>query len=194
MALPLTSVEALKCITTETARMSYPASMSRGKKPVVAKHTKKLVETHLLARFPISDVWNSKSSAFTDFETWHAERINAMAPAIEHKVLSGNEPKAVAAKFINTFLHQLTKYEAARPLLPHLHLPLDRRVFDKLRTLKSPALSSFKQELKGSPYSLAYAQHLGIQAALLKLLNELNDRNGATYRFSARIELNWLWL
>jgi len=168
--------------------------MSRGKKPVVEKHTKKLVEAHLLEEFPISDIWNPESFAFTDFETWHAERINAMALAIEHKVLSRNGPTAVAAKFINTFLHQLTKYEAARPLLPYLHLPLDRRVFGKLRTLKSPALSSFKQELKGSPYSLAYAQHLGIQAALLNLLNELNARNGATYTFSARIELNWLWL
>jgi hypothetical protein len=194
MAVPFTHAEALKCITTETARMSYPASMSRGKKPVVAKHTKKLVESHLLAAFPASDVWSSQSRAFTDFEAWHEERVNAMAAAIAPKVLSGNQTKSVAAKFINTFLHQLTKYEAARPLVPLLHLPLDSRVFTKLRALKSPALESFKAELKGSPYSLAYTQHLGIQLALLELLKELNARQGATYKFSARIELNWLWL
>ena len=174
--------------------MSYPASMSRGIKPIVAQHTKKEVEAYFVTNFPINDIWDSKSRALRDFDAWHAEQVHALAAKIKSKVLYGNQPSAVAAKFINTFLHQLTKYETARPLVPLLHVPLDSRVFAKLRTLKSPALISFKAELKGSPYKLEYIRHQEIQQALLLVLSELNKRKGAIYKFSTRIELNWLWL
>ena len=40
MLVPTTKEEQVECITRETARMSYSGSMSRGKKPVVAKDTK----------------------------------------------------------------------------------------------------------------------------------------------------------
>jgi hypothetical protein len=194
MQIPSTLPEALKCITTETARMSYPASMSRGKKPVVAGGTKELVQDHLVASFPIANIWSSQSCIFTAFDLWHTGLVDSLAIAITSKILSGNNPRSVAAKFINTFLHQLTKYEEARPLVPLLHLPLDTRVFTKLRTLKSPALQQYKKQLNQSPYSLDYDVHQKIQSALLELIKELNERPGATYNFSSRIELNWLWL
>lgn len=194
MKLPQDLVDALVCVATETANMSYPAAMSRGKKPVVAKGTKAVVRRHLVSCFPMSEVWQKSCVGVSTFDSWHRKLVTGLAGAISDKVLSGNNPESVAAKFLNTFLHQLTKYEEARFLVPLLHVPLDSRVFGKLRTIKSPALGMVRAYFASSPYSLPYAHHLEIQCALQELIYELNARPNSSFQFKYRIELNWLWL
>jgi hypothetical protein len=117
-----------------------------------------------------------------------------MGEAIRSRVPKYNDAQAVAAKFLNTFMHQLMKYEPCRTLWKALHLPLDARVFAALRPLPAASLSSIRSELALSPYTLNYASYLRVQRALLDLVNELNRRPGAEFRMSSRIELNWLWV
>jgi hypothetical protein len=192
----LTLDEQLRCIATETARMSYPGSMSRGTRPVVSEGTKATLEAYFAERFPLRKLWTSPPKNIKRFDNWHRERVEEVADAIRSRVCSQNKPRSVAAKFINTFLHQLTKYEEARSIVPFLHLPLDRRVFDQLRELEltSDALKKVQPWLEGSPYQLKYDAHVEVQEALLHFLQEVNSRPGVERKLSSRIELNWLWL
>jgi hypothetical protein len=194
MAFPFTRAESLRSIAAETARMSYPSSMSRGKRPVVSGGTKAEVEKYFVGQFPLEAIWTSVTPIAKNFEQWHQTRAAEIAQVITSKIRSKNTPMCVAAKFLNTFLHQLIKYEEARPLLPLLHLPLDARVFSKLRRFKFSSLSRAQGFLTGSPYALQYEAHIKIQKALLALVAELNERPGVEFKLSSRIELNWLWL
>jgi len=168
--------------------------MSRGKRPVVSGGTKAEVEKYFVGQFPLQAIWASAAPIAKNFEQWHRARTTEIAQVITSKVQSNNTPMCVAAKFLNTFLHQLMKYEKARPLVPFLHLPLDARVFSKLRRFKSSSLSGVQGFLTGSPYALEYEAHIQIQQALLALVAELNKRPRVGFRLCSRIELNWLWL
>lgn len=178
MSLPLTQAELLRCVAAETARMSYPGSMSRGAKPIVGKGTKADLEEYFVSRFPIEEVWCSADTVANNYETWHHAQTKRAARAIVKNVRSNNVPMSVAAKFLNTFMDQLTKYEEARPLVPVLHLPLDTRVFAKLRRFESPALAAVRKFFNGSPYALPYGAHLKVQQALRAFIDELNARPG----------------
>ncbi|MGV8991279.1 MAG: hypothetical protein ACOH1Q_07735 [Thiobacillus sp.] len=194
MNLPLTRHDLLRRIAIETARMSYPGSMSRGKKPVVTAGTKARLEEYFHDSFPLDNVWIAAAAIEIDYESWHQARVAEIAKHIIGYVASNNEPESVAAKFLNTFMHQLMKYEEARPLFGCLHLPLDARVFSKLRRVNSSALRDFKVTFELSPYSLPYATHTAIQAALRSFIDELNARPTVGFQVRSRIELNWLWL
>lgn len=193
MKLPTTESDLLVRIATETARMSYPGSMSRGTKPVVRKGTKRAVEVYFIEQFPLAEVWSSATSIKGAYEAWHRKRVSEIASAIESHVPKYNQPESVGAKFLNTFMHQLMKYERCRALWTCLHLPLDRRVFVALQDVESPALDGVRALLDGSPYAMPYEGHLRLQGALLGFIDELNRRPDAEFRVSSRIELNWLW-
>lgn len=171
--------------------MSYPSSMSRGKKPVVMKGTKSQVEEYFVKQFSLGSLENIETAR--DYEKWHFTLTRELAHYICNYVHKYNEPMPVAAKFVNTFMHQLTKYPEARHLLPFLHVPLDARVFEKLRKSKTTALSMCKSVLKQSPYSLRYRHHLRVQKQLLIWMKELNERSNTDISIS-RIDFNWLWL
>lgn len=190
---PETRQQYLRAVAAETARMSYPGSMSRGKRPVVRKGTKDLLEDYFTQQFPIEDVWSYAPRIAKSFAQWHSTRTSDIARVIARKVASRNQPKGVAAKFLNTFMYQLMKYEQARALYPMLHLPLDARVFSQLRRIRSQALGSVADLLAKSPYSLNYPSHIKVQNALRALLAELNARPGAEFQVRATIELNLLW-
>jgi len=194
MALPLTLDDLLQRIAVETARMSYPGSMSRGMKPVVSQGTKLSLESYFRTVFPIQEVWSSAASIANQYDTWHRNRVDEIVGHIDSLVSPHNVSASVAAKFLNTFMHQLMKYEQARPLFPCLHLPLDARVFTKLARIKSQSLESFREIFRGSPYSIPYSHHEEIQTGLLRFLEELNARPRVDFRLASRIELNWLWL
>lgn len=168
--------------------------MSRGKKPVVAKGTKAALERYFASDFPIHQVWSSASELASTYEHWHKGRTNEIAAAIQSHVSSHNMPEGIAAKFLNTFMHQLMKCESCRPLLPALHLPLDGRVFSVLSRLDSPALKAVHALFSLSPYSLCYSDHQIIQQALFAFMGELNLRPNAEFTIKSRIELNWLWI
>lgn len=194
MSLPHTRKDLLQRIVVETARMSYPGSMSRGTRPVVTGGTKALLETYFEKHFPIAVVWDAASTIALDFDAWHTERVSEIANHIGANVSNHNVRESVASKFLNTFMHQLMKYEEARPLFSCLHLPLDARVFNQLRRISSPSLTSVSEEFKCSPYSLPYTKHGEIQTALLEFIAELNNRPDVGFQLTSRIELNWLWL
>ena len=194
MEVPSTLVELLEHVARETARTSYPGSMSRGTKPVVHKGTKATLEEYFATKFPLLEVWASAPQVAGAYENWHQSKTTEISTAIETHVSNHNNPMAVAAKFLNTFMHQLMKYEACRALWPALHLPLDARVFAALARLQSPSLSGVQPLFSQSPYSLPYVAHLDIQRALSNLLQELNVRPRAEFKFGSRIELNLLWV
>lgn len=172
--------------------MSYPGSMSRGKSPIVKKGTKKELEKYFTEKFPIADIWNDAEKVAQIFESWHRDRVSEMAQALKLHVCGSNDPESVNAKFLNTFMHQLMKYEEARPLWRKLHLPLDRRVLDALAKQKSEVLPLLKAT--SSPYTMSYARHLQFQDELWKFISELNKRPKAEFQIQSRIELNLLWL
>jgi len=120
--------------------------------------------------------------------------VNEIAQVIKHFVSKRNEPMSVAAKFLNTFMHQLMKYDSCRPLLPVLHLPLDSRVFKTLSKVHSQSLTPVRNLLSCSPYSLPYEDHIKVQRALLDFMNELNARPKTEFKIKTRIEMNWLWV
>jgi hypothetical protein len=194
MHLISTKTELFDKIARETARMSYPGSMSRGTKPVVAKGTKKTLEEYFAIDFPLPQVWHQSSEIAIQFDQWHTTRVDEIARAIQALVSTHNEPRSVAAKFLNTFMHQLMKYEPCRPLLPVLHLPLDARVFATLSKLHVKSLAPVQDLLSRSPYSLPYEDHIQVQRALLAFVNELNARPETEFKIHSRIELNWLWV
>lgn len=194
MTLPFTQSDLLQRIAVETARMSYPGSMSRGTKPVVSQGTKAPLELYFRDNFPIADVWTSALSIAQRYDSWHSDRVYEIAEHIGENISAHNVCPSVAAKFLNTFMHQLMKYENPRPLFTHLHLPLDARVFSKLRLIGSPSLVPLRDIFSRSPYSLPYSDHALVQGALWQFISELNTRPGVGFRITSRIELNWLWL
>ena len=192
MKFPVTNDDRLRCIAIETARMSFPSSMSRGKKPVVGAGTKKLVEDYFEKTFPLKQAFSLKD-AFS-YNKWHYCVTDQLSHKISTHIKSNNVARSVAAKFINTFMHQLAKYPDAHHLLPFLHLPLDSRVFGRLKRLNSAALKKYTKLIKSSPYSLNYRHHIRLQKQLILLISELNNRPNAEFSLQYRIELNWLWL
>ena len=106
-----------------------------------------------------------------------------------------NSAHAVAAKFLDTFMHQLMKWEQFRYLWRALYLPLDRRVCARLRALPDLAAARRIDEALGdrSPYALSYTQYCGVQDLIWQLVEDLNARGGAELRLTSRIELNVLW-
>jgi hypothetical protein len=187
----------LKAVAQETARMSFPGRMGG----VVKAGTKKAVERYFVQRFPIATLWSEARQIARRFDEWHRERVWELGKHLERRGLikrRTDRSEAVAAKFLNTYLHQLMKYAPCRPLWNHLHLPLDRRILMSLQRLRrnteSQALLQVHETLRKPPYSIRYSQYLQVQRALQTLLKELNRRPGSKVKLVSRIELNLLWV
>jgi len=188
--------EFLKAVAQETARMSFPGRMGG----VVKAGTKKAVEEYFVNRFPIEEIWNGAPQVAQQFDGWHRKRVRELGKHIQSQgwiKKRRDRGEAVAAKFLNTYLHQLMKYQPCRPLWNQLHLPLDRRILAALERLKrgteSQALERVVGILRKPPYSITHAEYLKVQRALLNLLVELNSRPRSEVKLKSRIELNLLW-
>jgi len=196
MQFPVTVEEILLEIAKETARMSYPANMSRGKNPPVVSNgenkPKARIEKYFTALFPLPDIWHKRIG---DYDTWHQEQAIALGNYLRRHRHIGEDriSTGVAVKFLDTYMHQLMKYEQARYLWSKLHLPLDQKIFNRLKKIELRSLTAIKDLLKKSPYKLNYAAHSEIQLALARLVKELNKRKEAEYKIGSRVELNWLW-
>lgn len=197
MLARLTIGQYLNAIAKETARMSYPSRMGG----VVKKGTKKKVEAFFETRFPIESLWKRTASVAREYEAWHGDRVFEIAQCLRGQTKrSSDNPRAVAAKFLNTYMHQLMKYGAFRSLFPHLHLPLDRVVLGRLWKLAKvrPALKPIRKTLrkyKDAPYAIRYPAYIRIQKALLNLLQEINraSKLPRNLRLTSRLHLNILW-
>jgi len=146
----------------------------------------------------LADVWptfgKSASSVASDYDNWHAARVKKIAAQIGQDVSKRNDRSSVSAKFLNTFMHQIMKYQEPRPLFDCLHLPLDRRVFNSLRRVSSLDLPQLTGSNNPSPYALPYAKHAIVQKALWQFIRCINALPGVDFKLTSRIELNWLWL
>lgn len=190
---PITLHEYLRAIACETARMSFPGRMGG----IVASGAKRAVEMYFIEKFPINDIWNSSSNVARNYNSWHRLRVQEMSIILNsggYVKDRNNNAEAISAKFLNTFMHQLMKYESCRQLWGELHLPLDRRVFASLLSLRSEVLRAIKNIIIKPPYSITYDEYFAIQDSLSKLVAELNSRPDVQYKLTSRIELNLLWL
>ena len=194
MPFPATKSDLFKLVVQETAKMSYPGSMSRGSRPIVAAGTKQSLSEYFESQLFIDSLCSNIGASAQKFERWHRRQVRQIAIHICDKVRTQNKKESVAAKFLNTFMYQLMKYDYFRPLWPKLHLPLDRRIFDALRRIESPSLQAIREQLKSSPYRMDYERHLAIQQVLLNFIKEINERPRMQFKIISRIELNLLWV
>jgi hypothetical protein len=201
MNYPLTKKQLLKQIACETARMSYPGSMSRGAKQVVKLGTKLRIENYFVNRFPLAALYADVDQVAHNYDTWHEEQTQALGRLLlDHNCLGNpeNNAFAVGAKFINTFMHQLMKYSQFRPLWAELHLPLDARVFQSFAKITdSPAIIRIKERIGArSAYALSYDDYKFVQDVLREFISELNRRpgmefhNGIPYWIANRTQLS----
>jgi hypothetical protein len=198
MNYPLTKQELLERVARETARMSYPGSMSRGSTQVVMAGTKKKVEDYFAVRFPLYEVWDNASRIADQYDAWHEQRTKEIGRFLKRQKCLGNPNNnefAIGSKFLNTFMHQLMKYEWARPLWQQLHLPLDARVFQAFSRTKGLAMAKINSCIgTNTAYSISYEDYQFIQNALWEFMAELNERPNVEFQVKSRIELNYLWL
>jgi len=203
MPFPLTIQELLKQIACETARMAYPGGMSRGRGAVVNGGTKELLELFFMGEFPLETIWTNRNAVAQNYDTWHDAQATAMGNYLaDHGCIpnQANNKYLVAAKFLNTFMHQLMKYERFRPLWRHLHLPLDARVFQAFQKLlndypESTVLGDINARIDGQrAYEISADDYRFIQKELLAFIGYLNRRPNAEFQITSRIELNLLWL
>jgi hypothetical protein len=198
MDYPLTMQQLLEQIAYETARMSYPGGMSRGAKQIVTAGAKKEIEGYFVKRFPLNQLWNRATIIAKHYDLWHAEQTREIGDYLkQQKCLGyqGNNQYAVGAKVLNTFMHQLMKYEPLRPLWQQLHLPLDARVFQSFARNKTLAITKINSRIgTKTAYSILPEDYQFIQSTLWEFIDELNKRPGAEFQVRSRIELNYLWL
>jgi hypothetical protein len=170
MNYPLTKQELLKQIAHETAKMSYPGSMSRGPKQVVKSGTKAKLEDYFAVKFPLYEIWDNASHISDQYNAWHEHHTKEIGRFLKREQCLGNpngNEFAVSAKFLNTFMHQLMKYEWARPLYRQLHLPLDTRVFKTFRLINSLAIAKIISCIgTNTAYSISYKDYKFIQNTL----------------------------
>src|SRR5688500_15296660 len=125
--LPITLKEVCKAKFLETARAAYPGGMSMYGKGIVKAGNKQVVSL-----FFISNRFFVQRSNFVK------QDHKTICERLSKKLLLNQNRKAlkketVAAKFLDTFLYQLMKFEEYRKLWPQLHLIIDDRILKKLR-------------------------------------------------------------
>ncbi len=206
----LTKEEYLKAIARETAKMSYPGAMSMQPegKQIVIRDTKKELEKYFEEKLLIKELWDKKFRAQRAYDDWHRCQTKNISKKVVKKRCGNkkNNSDAISAKLLNTFMHQLIKYEKFRYLYKYLHLPLDRGAFKelskKLGQIDELEVSKKqKNELKrlnklvgkycNCPYSIGPKDYIEIQKGLLKLVKIWNQCL-SEFKIKARIDLNCL--
>jgi hypothetical protein len=174
----------LKEIARETAKMSWPGEMNN----IVVAGTKAELEKYFTGpEFPIEELWDGTSIAYIDYEKWHKGQTQNIS---KHVVVKTDKkpyvPVAVSAKFLNTFMHQLMKYEKFRGFYELLHLPLDSRV------IKHKDIKKKCEELKiTNAYTIDYDTYKNVQEGLKKLLEDYTEQlESAGIKLRSRIDLN----
>lgn len=191
-------------VCRETARMSWPNRMVGGQRSPLINNgnvtTKRLIETFFVNDFGLEDL-PTEHATQEDFDNWHWERVRGLAHQLMENGRRGNPDnniEAISAKFVNTFFHQLMKYDDFRYLWDFLHLPLDRRVFAELKKRNFKYQNSINGIIKiircKSPYEINKKDYNDIQKSLWSLTEEMNKRDEWGRKLTSRIELNLLWV
>ena len=186
--IPTGKADYLKCVARESYRMSYS-----GQRLVKFGVKKNVEEEYFVNQFPMQDVWDNAAATSQRFDAWHEEHVKKLSPLLKGQMQKAEyKEDAIAAKFLNTFLHQLMKFKQCQPLWRHLHLPLDGLVFDELKALakESQALKPVAKLFDQVPYSIKLEDYKLIQKALMKYVNELNRQSAVKPKLTSRIEFN----
>ncbi len=104
--LPQNENQFRKCMFRETARSAYPGGMSMYGKGIVNAGNKQQV----------SDFFVSSDFCVPQIETFQDDHREICNNLSEHLLLNTNRPRldkvTVAAKFVDTFLYQLTRWRS----------------------------------------------------------------------------------
>lgn len=195
----ITKAILLQHIAMETANMASPGHflghVLKGEDKQKKKTKKKLIDFFSVSeKFPIGNLWHGKVRPDC-YKGWHKEQIENLSCVIRGHIISlHNHQKrtafAVAAKLLDTFMHQLMKYDRFRYLYKVLYLPLDRRALGKIsqqHILGVPVCQQLldrAQEYQDNPYSMPSRCYYKIQKELINLSSDCG--------LKARIELNCL--
>ena len=195
--IPKTKNELLKCIAKETAKVSYPGGMGRGRRQIVKKGCKKALVEYFECKFDLKIL--KKRMSRKRYDKWHNNEVVNIRDKVLKKgnYLGQNHKKdgfAVAAKFLNTFMLALMKYEPFRHLYDKLHLPIDRKVFENLYRERNVWNTLRRHEAlidlyRNNVYAIKPAHYRTIQEMLLSF--KVNINRTKPYRIE-RIELNCL--
>lgn len=192
----------LIAIIEETVRMGTPGQYYG---PVVSGGGMKQDVIHCFKNeFPIDTLLNKR---FTEdqYKRMHKDMVEKLYRVINNNIrqLEGHNRKAfpICAKLVDTFMHQLIKYEQFRHLYKNLFLPLDGQVFKKFShgSILDRAVE-FPQEIIGiakrmGAYEISSSQYYKIQNHLLVVLTDFNTKMPKRFKLKARIQLNAvLWL
>jgi hypothetical protein len=196
----------MKLIATETAKMSYPGAMSMQAydKQIVRGGTKKELSKYFQECPNINELWNKMK--LKKYDEWHRKTTIAMSRKLKKEYYNkSKESDAISAKFLNTFMHQLMKYERFRYLYEKLHLPLDGQVFRQLskkaiviqKGIEIPITDELQEIAKNNKaYKINYKQYMQIQDLLLEeLIPEFKKHLPKRCQLESRIDLNaFLWI
>ena len=204
--IPVTIEGLLKRIAEETAKVSYPGSMFGRVLRNDNNQARNVFDNYFMNVFPIHNMWNNIEIVAEDYDNWHESQIGNICGIFDGINWSRYPERnynfyAIGAKFLNTFMSALMKYERFRPLYDDLHLPLDSQVFTFLKRyrneirhneMNSPSLDGIYEILKKNAYSISCDEYREVQKVLLDFIDELNRRDGMEYRIRSRIDLNCL--
>jgi len=193
----LSKKEYLEAIARETATMSFPRRMGG----ILEEGTKEAMEEYFVNEFPIEELWDGKGEVYKDYDGWHEEQTGKISKAVEEKLKDPKEYDAdtISAKILNTFMHQLMKFERFQNLYCRLHLPLDNQVLrhlnSKLGRKKHCALPQLKEliqkYLKEGTYTMDDTAYVSIQKGLWDVLEDYNHQlEGTGIKLQSRIDLN----
>lgn len=189
--------EWIELVGRETAKISWPGRMSGGRRPLLKAKAKVCVETFFAGDFRLGDLLANKLRSQQCFDRGHWDRVERLAGRLaEFNATRENQPSAISAKLVNTFFHQLMKYEDFRYLWRFLHLPLDGQIFSELVKKKwdFKNKASISEIIRKPPYTINEEEYHSVQTSLWSLVKWINDTCLWNRQLTSRIELNLLWI
>lgn len=184
-------LEFLRHIVRETARMSYPGrfggKLGGGAKKAIQSHFEKVCPDELQAQIE-------------NYDAWHKDLVDQLSQVIEERNYRQDENDtsfALSAKLVNTFMHQLMKYDRFRYLYKSLHLPLDRTVFQRLCRAENDHnelhhLRELVRPFTMHAYQFGAETYAQIQEELWGVVNYFNANVLPENQICSRIDLNCL--
>lgn len=199
--IPLTELE--DSITRESAKMSWPGHMH----PMLQAGAKNKVEKFWLNNVDLRELQGISTQ--NGYDRWHEKTTCSLAEWMETnrvlrrrtRVAVRNDPdgreysaSAIAAKLIDTFVHQLSKHPPFHGLYLYLHLPYDEVVRGRLCGIaRRMAMLEDLAELSEIParnaYTLGYHEYSRIQQFVWKLARR---RQYAQFRKAYGDAVIWL--
>jgi hypothetical protein len=165
----------------ECARISWPGRMS----DMLATGAKRAAEDWFGDNVQLTTLEGIKSQ--TAYDAWHKTAAGKLAQALGKYVnkfpslkkqgkkvnikRSPYQPKPIAAKLLDTFMHQLVKYPPFHGLYGYLHLPIDEIVRARLQQRWGSLPLDGKDILGSNVYTISYAEHMMIQERLWDLVD-----------------------